>query len=74
MLQLFKTESGKVIVSIILGFGLASLFQRVCKDRKCIIYKAPDLKKMTKNVYGVEGECVQFKAEPSKCNAKPISL
>lgn len=73
MLHLLKSESGKIIISIILGFGLASLFQKVCKDRKCIIYKAPNLNKMIKNVYGVGEDCVQFKTEPSKCNDKPIS-
>lgn len=72
MLHIFKSESGKVIISIILGFGLASLFQKVCKDRKCIIYKAPKMSKITDNIYGIEGECVKFKAEPSKCNSKPI--
>ena len=74
MLHIFKTESGKVIVSIILGFGLASLFQKVCKDRSCIVYKAPNMKKISNNVYGLEGECLQFKAEPSKCNKNPISF
>lgn len=74
MLHLFKTESGKIIVSIILGFGLASLFQKVCKDRKCIVYKAPNMNKITENVYGVEGDCLKFKAEPSKCNKSPISF
>ena len=73
MLHIFKSESGKIIISIILGFGLASLFQKVCKDRKCIVYKAPNMNKITQNTYGVDGECMKFVAEPSRCNKNPLS-
>ena len=31
--KFFSTDSGKHIMSAILGFGLASLFRVVCKDR-----------------------------------------
>ena len=37
------TERGKIIMSIILGFGLASLFRTVCKDKNCLIFHAPPL-------------------------------
>ena len=40
-----NTERGKIIMSILLGFGLASLFRTVCKDKNCLIFHAPPLDK-----------------------------
>ena len=37
------TETGKYLMSILLGFGLASLFRTVCKDKQCLIFNAPHL-------------------------------
>ena len=39
-------DAGKIFISIILGLGLATLFRKVCNDRNCIIFKAPDIKKI----------------------------
>ena len=38
------TQTGKIIMSILLGFGLASLFRRVCKNKDCIIFHANIIK------------------------------
>ena len=35
------TDLGKVIISIIWGLGLATLFRKVCKGRKMSDYKRP---------------------------------
>ena len=36
------TKTGKIIMSIILGLGLASLFRKVCKNYDCIqLYAVP---------------------------------
>ena len=36
--KFLHTQSGKMLMSIILGFGLASLFRTVCKEKNCIIF------------------------------------
>ena len=51
MLRLLHSKSGHTIISIILGFGLACLFRRICKDRECIIYTAPDFKKIKDQIF-----------------------
>ena len=28
---------GRILISVLLGLGLATLFRKVCKDRKCLI-------------------------------------
>lgn len=35
------TDVGKNLISVILGIGLASLFQKVCKDQSCIVFTSP---------------------------------
>ena len=42
--KIVKTHKGRILISMIWGFGLACLFRKVCKDRTCIVYKAPDPK------------------------------
>ena len=44
--RLIYSDFGKYIISILLGLGLATLFRKVCDDRNCIVFKAPDLKKI----------------------------
>ena len=47
--RLIYGDAGKIIISIILGLGFATLFRKVCKDRDCIIFKAPNINKI-KNI------------------------
>jgi len=62
------TETGKLIMSILLGFGLASLFRNVCKGKDCIIFHAPPLEKIQDKVYKSGDKCYKFQAVASKCD------
>ena len=63
------TETGKIIMSILLGFGLASLFRTVCKDRDCIIFHAPPLDKIQDKIYKNGDKCYKYTPVATKCNA-----
>ena len=43
------------------------MFQRVCKDKKCIVIKAPDMKDMTSNTYKFEGKCYKYNTISVSC-------
>ena len=64
--RLFYTPNGQIFVSIILGLGLAMLFRKVCKDRKCIVITAPPPEHM-KYIYEFEGECYKYTPKATKC-------
>jgi hypothetical protein len=64
------TESGKYLMSIILGFGLATLFRTVCKGKNCLIMKAPPLEDIEDKVYKHQGKCYKFTPVTTKCDAK----
>ena len=71
--RLIYGEPGKIIISIILGLGLATLFRKVCKDRDCIVFKAPDIKKIHNQIFKFEGKCYKFSEEIERCdNIKKI--
>ena len=39
--RLIYSDIGRIIISILLGLGLATLFRKVCNDRNCLVFKAP---------------------------------
>ena len=41
--RLLNTPFGIIIISMLLGFGLATLFRKVCKDKNCIVFNGPIL-------------------------------
>ena len=78
-LQLGKfvhSENGKIIMSLLLGFGLASLFRTVCKGNGCLQFHAAPLDKIKDKVYRNGEKCMTFKPINSKCslNAKVVSF
>lgn len=62
------TERGRYIMSMLLGFGLASLFRTVCKDNNCLIFHAPPLDQFKDKIYKNNGHCVKYNSFATKCN------
>ena len=56
------------VISIILGIGLSCLFQKVCKDRNCLIFKAPPLNKIKNKIYKYNNKCYTFDADAMYCD------
>jgi hypothetical protein len=68
ILRLLDSREGQIIISLILGLGLAALFQRVCKDGNCIIVQGPPLEEVENKIFKQEDKCYRYKAESTKCN------
>lgn len=70
------TETGKIIMSILLGFGLASLFRTVCKDNSCLAFHAPPLDDFKDKIYKNNDKCVKYVPVATKCslNAKIVTF
>lgn len=62
------TETGKYIMSILLGFGLASLFRTMCKDKECLVFYAPPLDQFEDKIYKKGNKCYKFIPQATKCN------
>jgi hypothetical protein len=70
------TQTGKYLMSILLGFGLASLFRTVCKDKNCLIFHAPPLDKFKDKIYKSGEKCFKYTPVATKCsmNAKTVEF
>ena len=72
--KFFHTESGKYLMSIILGFGLATLFRSVCTGKNCLILKAPPLDEIQDKVDKHQGKCYKFTPVTTKCDAQKKNI
>lgn len=66
--RFFHTESGKVIISILLGLGLATLFTKTCEGLKCLTFKAPSLEDIKHKSYKYGEECFQYEMSSIVCD------
>jgi hypothetical protein len=65
--RLLYTEEGNMIVSAVLGLGLAVLFVPVCKNTECIDFIAPNMYEEHNKTYRIADDCFHNKVVPVKC-------
>jgi len=66
--QLIYSKYGKILLSIILGIGLASLFNTSCDNRSCYRYIAPDTSKVEGTTWQYNDQCYKYKPKIKTCN------
>lgn len=55
------TRAGNIIISIILGLGLAALiFRKTCSGNGCVIVKGPNPKEVSTHVYKIKDGCYKY--------------
>lgn len=64
---ILRSNEGKIVISIILGFGLATLFRKVCKGNSCIVVKGPKISEVEKYYYKVDDKCFKYTPYVSPC-------
>ena len=73
--EVMHTKIGQILISIILGIGLASIFRRSCKASECFSFHAPKPGDIEKKIYSHGGKCFSFHTETVPCTAeKPIAF
>tara|TARA_B110000003_G_scaffold23614_2_gene22581 strand:+ start:18460 stop:18699 length:240 start_codon:yes stop_codon:yes gene_type:complete len=66
--RLLYGKYSKVILSIILGFGLATFFRKACNSRKCHNFVTPDMKKVVNETYEFDGKFYKFIPKSKRCS------
>jgi hypothetical protein len=66
--RLIYSDVGRIVISILLGLGLATLFRRVCKERDCLVFHAPEINKIKNQVFRFKNKCYNFEEEIEKCD------
>ena len=72
--RLLDTQIGQVLISILLGIGLATLFHKVCTDKSCLTFNGPVLNEIDGKVYKFGDMCYTYKLEPIKCDASKQTI
>ena len=62
-----NTNNGKIIMSLILGLGAASLFRKVCKSYNCVQFYAAPSDKIEGKIFQVGDKCVKYAYSTEKC-------
>jgi hypothetical protein len=74
--RLFHSDTGKIIISVLLGLGLATLFRKGCNKKNCLEFNAPSLEDIKKKIYKYGNNCFKYEMESNICddNKKKIDF
>jgi hypothetical protein len=64
--RLLNSNTGKIVISIILGFGLATLFRKVCTDKTCLTFHGPVISEA--DIYKHDEKCQKYVIQSTKCD------
>lgn len=67
--NLLQTETGRIIISIILGIGLATLFHTACKNKNCITFNGPVISEIDGKIYEFADVCYKYELKTTRCDA-----
>lgn len=56
-----------ILVSCVLGFGVAALFRPLCKGPDCVILRGPPVAQIRGSVYQIGEKCHEFNAKAVEC-------
>lgn len=72
--RILQSEAGRVVVSILLGLGVASLFRKGCDALNCLNFRAPDVDDIEKNVYRYGDGCVKYAHRAVPCSKTMVQV
>lgn len=67
--KFLHSQSGRYLMSLILGLGLATLFRTVCKGKNCLLLKAPEGSEINGQVFRYQEKCYKYNPKQTKCDA-----
>lgn len=70
IINVLKTDFGSIIISILLGLGLASLFRKTCSENNCIVIKGPPIEKIKNKTFKFDDKCYKYEPEITSCKNK----
>lgn len=67
IVEYLKNENIRIVIAVILGFGLAAVFRSTCSGPRCVVVRAPDPKDVDGKVFQYDGKCYTFQANMVSC-------
>ncbi|OYV74829.1 MAG: hypothetical protein B7Z66_15140 [Chromatiales bacterium 21-64-14] len=66
--KMMHDKFGSIVISVILGLGLAAMFRRACTGDGCIVVKPPDRKEVDDYVYRIDKSCYKYTPNVVPCS------
>ena len=67
LIESMKTPAGKILVSIILALGLASLLRMSFKNANMIIINGPPVEQTEGKLFSFDNKCYSYKTVSTSC-------
>lgn len=67
--RLLNSETGKIILSVLLGLGLSTLFRKFCTDRNCLVFYGVSEDQILGKTFQQDEHCFQYEPKPAKCQS-----
>lgn len=74
LMKLVQSKLGRILISIILGLGLATLFRKSCKSKECTVFLAPDIGSIKDDIYQYDNKCIKYKEKAVKCDNNHVMI
>ncbi len=72
--RLLHSSLGRIIISILIGLGLATLFRKVCDDKNCLTFRGPILGDIDGKIYKHGEKCFSYSAVSTQCDKNKQTL
>lgn len=59
---------GQIFVSVLLGFGLATVFRKVCSGKNCVIVQGPSKQEVDRYYYKIDEDCYKYTPYTTGCD------
>ena len=73
--KFIHTSEGRYLMSVLLGFGLATFFRTTCQGSDCVIRVAPPSRALASDtIYSFNNKCYSFHKNNITCSSNPIHI
>jgi hypothetical protein len=72
--RLLNTLVGRLVISAILGLGLATIFYKTCNDKSCIVFNGPIISDFDEKVFKHGEKCYKYSMNSDSCDPKKRSV
>ena len=75
--NILYTDAGRILLSIILGLGLSTLFRKFCDNKNCYNFLGPEQEKIKNKIFSFDSgnnKCYTMREKNIRCGSKPKSL
>lgn len=66
--RILNTSFGRMIISLLLGLGLATMFRKACSDGNCLSFNGPVISEVDGKTFKFGEYCYKYDLFPAKCD------